>query len=63
MNLILREDATWSDSYDPVPIALHAVVLPLALWRGVVFVAVVVVVVVVVVVGGVMMMAGKMLCS
>ena len=58
MNLILREDATWSDSYDPVPIALHAVVLPLALWRGVVFVAVVVVVV-----GGVMMMAGKMLCS
>ena len=56
MNLILREDATWSDSYDPVPIALHAVVLPLALWRGVVFVAVVVV-------GGVMMMAGKMLCS
>ncbi len=58
MNLILREDATWSDSYDPVPIALHAVVLPLALWRGVVFV-----VVVVVVVGGVMMMAGKMLCS
>ena len=60
MNLILREDATWSDSYDPVPIALHAVVLPLALWRGVVFV---VVVVVVVVVGGVMMMAGKMLCS
>ena len=58
MNLILREDATWSDSYDPVPIALHAVVLPLALWRGVVFG-----VVVVVVVGGVMMMAGKMLCS
>lgn len=54
MNLILREDATWSDSYDPVPIVLHAVVLPLALWRGVVFV---------VVVGGVMMMAGKMLCS